>query len=164
MSRPTAPVAVGVVLLGCATGLRSQMGMVAVANGLRTPGLPGPLRNRRVRVATAATAAGELVVDKLAAAPDRTAPLGLTARVVLGALSGGIVASATGERPAASAALGAGSAAAAAWFGLAGRRRLSRQLSPLTAALIEDAVAVGLAVSAVAVVSRPRRGRDGGAG
>ena len=93
---PSATIAVGAVLLGCATGLRSQMGMAVVVNGLRASDLPGPLRYHGVRVATSSAAVGELVVDKLANTPDRTAPGGLAVRVLLGALSSGIVASAAG--------------------------------------------------------------------
>ncbi len=150
------------MLLGCATGLRSQMGMAAVVNGIRAPDLPGPLRYHGVRVATSSAAVGELVVDKLPNTPDRTAPGGLAVRVALGALSCGIVASAAGDRVLATAALGGGTAAAGAFVGLAGRRRLALRLSPLSAGLIEDAVAIGLAFAAIAVVARRTHGRVGG--
>ena len=71
----------------------------------------------------------------------------------------------TGDRVVAPSAIGAATAVAGAYIGLAARRRLSRRFPPTAAGLMEDMVAVGLAGSAVLLVSVRHRlasGRGGG--
>jgi uncharacterized membrane protein len=154
-SSPSPALLAGSLLVGTATGLRSQMGMAAVVLGSRPDALPARLRAKFSRPAVELSALGELVVDKLPFARPRTDPSGLVPRLGLGALSSGILASANGEAPLVPAAIGAGAAAGAAFGGMAARLALSRRLPPVVAALLEDLVAVGLAAAAVRIASRP---------
>ena len=78
--RRSATTTVAAVLLGSATGLRSQMGTAAVVLGTSPSALPATLRHRAVRIVASSAAAGELVADKLPNTPDRTAPVGLAAQ------------------------------------------------------------------------------------
>jgi uncharacterized membrane protein len=148
------------VLLGCATGLRSQMGFAALVNGIPSSVLPRPLRHRGTRTAALTAALGELVADKLPNTPARTAPVGLASRLVLGGVTGALVGSVTGAGVVVTTAIGAGTAGVAAFAGLGARRRLTRRLTPITAALTEDVVAAGLAAVGVLVVSARAVGGD----
>jgi uncharacterized membrane protein len=146
-------VAVGAALLGCATGLRSQMGLAALVNGAPGSRLPRPLRHRGARTSALVAALGELVADKLPNTPARTAPGGLASRLVLGGVTGALVGAITGTGPVVTTAIGAGTAGASAFAGLGARRWLTARMTPLTAALTEDVVAAGLAAVGVLVVS-----------
>jgi uncharacterized membrane protein len=64
------------VLLGGASGLRSQLG-VAVVVARSGPFLPSMFREPWIRRLLLAAAAGELVVDKLPGTPSRLAPQGI---------------------------------------------------------------------------------------
>jgi uncharacterized membrane protein len=145
----------GAVLLGTASGLRSQIGVASVVVTAEPGRLPGPFGHRGARLGALAAAAGELVVDKLPGVPARTAAGGLAARVVLGGVSGALLASVSGGPVVCSAAIGSGSAVAGAYGGLAVRRRLAARIAPLAAGLAEDGLAVALALSAVAALDRP---------
>jgi uncharacterized membrane protein len=152
MSKPPAVSAALVVsstLIGVASGLRSQIGLATVIVG--TPGatLPPALRHRAVRPAVVALALGELVVDKLPTTPPRTAPLGLLGRVVTSALAAWLLAPGAGRPAVLRAATAATAAVGAAYGGLAARTALARRVPPLAAALIEDAVAANLAITAL---------------
>lgn len=98
-----------------------------------------------------AAALGELVNDKLPKAGSRKAPAPFLARIVMGALSGGAIGgSAGGGGLAAGLVLGAAGAVAGTLGGYALRARLARAIGrDLPAALIEDAVAILLAIAAV---------------
>jgi uncharacterized membrane protein len=150
----TPSVAVGAVLLGAASGLRSQMGVAAAVVGSPDTGLPAALRHRAAGIIAITAACGELVVDKSPKTPDRTAPAGLSARVVLGAAAGAIVASVARQRLVVPAVVAGGTAVAAAFGGLRLRSRLAVRVSPLAAGVIEDLVAIQLAAAAMAVLSR----------
>lgn len=96
-----------------------------------------------------AAALGELVNDKLPKAGSRKAPAPFLARIVMGALAGGAVGAASGAL-AAGLVLGAAGAVAGTLGGYALRARLARAIGrDLPAALIEDAVAILLAIAAV---------------
>jgi uncharacterized membrane protein len=142
--------ATAAVLLGAATGLRSQIAVAGLVLGLAPDRLPGPLHSAAARPVAAAAALGELAVDKYPKAPPRTAPPGLISRLALGGLTGGIVnrSSPVGRSSrvgvVAGAALGAGAAAATTFGGLSLRVRLARRFPSLAVALAEDAVAIGL--------------------
>jgi uncharacterized membrane protein len=141
----------GAALIGSSTGLRSQMGLAVLLS--RTPGarLPALLRHRAARSITVAAALAELVADKLPSTPARTQALGLVPRIGLGGLSAGLLARNTGAPITASAAVGAGAAVGAAFAGMAARGALAKRLPPVAAALVEDLVAVVLAVVALRV-------------
>jgi uncharacterized membrane protein len=87
----------------------------------------------------------ELVTDKLASTPSRTALPGLIARIVLGGLSGAVVAVAGSKGFALGAVLGAVGGVAGAFAGYQIRTRLVKALKvpDFVVALIEDAVAIG---------------------
>jgi uncharacterized membrane protein len=90
-------------------------------------------------------ALAELVVDKLPSTPSRTAPPGLVARVIVGALTGASLALAGGVMLAIGAALGAVGGIAGAFGGYQLRTRLVKALGApdFAVALLEDIVAVG---------------------
>ncbi|WP_426506138.1 hypothetical protein ACPPVO_49780 [Dactylosporangium sp. McL0621] len=127
-------------LLGIASGGRSLAAPAAVAFGGGSRGL---------RVATAAAAAGEFVVDKLPGAPSRLAAAPLAGRLVFAGLAAGFLARREGRNPvppalvAAAGAVG-GSVAGARWRAYA----QDRHWAALPAALAEDAVTWTLATTA----------------
>jgi uncharacterized membrane protein len=90
-------------------------------------------------------AAVELVIDKLPATPSRTAPPGLIARIVMGALTGACVATAGGQQALAGALLGVGGGLVGCFGGYQSRARLVRALGKpdIYVALVEDIVAIG---------------------
>ena len=144
------------LLLGAATGLRSQTGwacLLARSDGAR---LPARFRNPWIRRAALVAAAGELVVDKLPSTPARTAPLPLAARMVFGALTAGTGAATIDGAAPPAAAVGALAALGAAFAGRAARqavtdrtRRGATGPAPtrraFVIAVVEDAVAIALA-------------------
>lgn len=152
---PPAARAFASALIGVATGLRSQIGVATIVVATPASALPGPLRHRAARPVVAALALGEIVVDKIPSIPDRTEPPALAARLGLGALSAWLLGSGSGRSAVLRVATGAAAAAAGAFGGRAARGALARRLSPIPAALIEDAVAVGLAVTAVRLAAPP---------
>ncbi len=140
-------------LLGVAAGARSSLGVAGPAVlSAATAAVPSGA------VATALgtlAVGGELVADKLPATPSRLSASGLPVRLVTGALGGGVLGRREGAgvvAPALAGLLGAvvGSNVGAAWRAWAGQRVPDWQ-----AALVEDAVALGLTV--VAVVPGRRR-------
>lgn len=144
-------VAVPSVLIGAATGLRSQTGLTTVTLGARAATLPAILRRQVVRRVFVALGLGEFVIDKLPSTPNRTEPGGLGARIGLGALSGALL---SRSNRGAAAAVAAGAAAGAAFGGQAARGALAKRVPPLAAGAIEDAVAIGVSLLAVAIGRR----------
>jgi uncharacterized membrane protein len=137
------------VLIGAATGLRSSSGMAAVCLAGRSERLSPFFRRTDVRAASALLAIGELLADKLPSNPPRTSPPGLFPRVALGAVAAGQLARGAGASTGVAGLLGSAAAVGAAFGGLALRQRLSKGLSPIPAALIEDVVCAALASGAV---------------
>jgi uncharacterized membrane protein len=144
------------MLLGAATGLRSQAGVAALLTRRDLSRLPPPwsrLDSRGARIISMLTAGGEILADKLPTAPPRTKPGPLAARIATGLLVGMLAdASAQGRvraQSAVPAALAGGSAAAAtSLLGQSLRTRLSKRLPALAVAGVEDVVAIALAVVA----------------
>jgi uncharacterized membrane protein len=93
-----------------------------------------------------AAALVEFVVDKLPKTPSRKEARGLTARIVLGGLSGAAVCAAANHSIVLGALLGVAGAVAGAFAGYGVRTRLVRALSipDFVIAVLEDAVAVGV--------------------
>jgi uncharacterized membrane protein len=87
----------------------------------------------------------ELGADLLPAAPSRTAPPGLIARIVLGALCGAAIAVSGAQSIAIGAVLGAAGGVAGAFGGYQVRMRLVKALNvpDFVIATLEDAVAIG---------------------
>lgn len=92
-----------------------------------------------------AMALGELVADKLPSTPKRTAPLGLGARIVTGAVCGAAFCATTAQSVALGAVVGAFGGVAGAFAGYEVRHRIVQQLRipDFVIALLEDALAVG---------------------
>ena len=90
----------------------------------------------------------ELIVDQLPGTPARTAAVGLSARIVTGALSGACFAVAGGATPWLGAPAGAIGAIAGAFGGYHARAGLVRALRvpDFVIAIAEDLVAIGLGV------------------
>jgi uncharacterized membrane protein len=95
----------------------------------------------------------ELVGDKLPQTPNRTAALGLIARLLSGSFCGACLASSAGEPTFVGALLGATGGIAGAFGGYAARKRLVRGLNApdISVALIEDLLAVA---GSIWIVSR----------
>ncbi|HEY4229148.1 MAG TPA: DUF4126 domain-containing protein [Thermoanaerobaculia bacterium] len=147
----------GAFLIGVVAGLRALTApavasWAARAGWLNLQGTPLAWLGAAVTpwIFTAA-ALGELVNDKLPKAGSRKAPPAFIARIVMGALSGAAIgASAGGGALIAGLVLGALGAVAGTLGGYAFRARLARAIGrDLPAALIEDAVAILLAIAAV---------------
>jgi uncharacterized membrane protein len=121
------------VLLGGAGGLRTFTPAATLAARGRLP------INAKQRKLLIAAAAGELIVDKLPAVPSRTEPLPYLGRIAGGALCGSVVAGGPG------ALAGAGAAVAATVVGYQCRRLASQRIPGTLVALLEDALAIGVA-------------------
>lgn len=96
-------------------------------------------------------AVGELVADKLPFVPARTAPAGLAARVVSGALSGAAIAKANGSNVTLRALLGSAVSVAATYGFYYARKTAGNKTGiadPLIA-LVEDAIVVGVGLALV---------------
>jgi uncharacterized membrane protein len=181
------PASAGAALIGAACGLRSQIGLAAVAVTARAGREPRPvavLAGRPGRAVAVTAAVGELVADKLPSTPSRLAAAGLVPRFVLGGLSAAALAArahdadggegageAEGEpgrpgrlnastaRIGLAAAVGGTAAIGAAFAGAWWRRQAGSSGRPdWPAAVIEDAVAVGLAGAACALAGRSATG------
>ncbi len=150
-------------VLGVATGLRSMSPLAVLAlTGPRQPDHPVLRVASRppVLAVLGAAAGGELIADKLPGLPSRLAPPGLTARLVLGALVGGLAARIEGASPALGAACGVAGAAAGAWTGYTIRHQLgvTTHLPDMFFAVLEDGLTLTLALWAVrAAVDQPLR-------
>ena len=87
----------------------------------------------------------ELFIDKLPNTPNRTAPLGLTARIVTGALTGACVSVAGGRSAFVGAGLGVIGGIAGCFAGYHARARLVKSLRQpdFNVAVVEDLIAIG---------------------
>lgn len=90
-------------------------------------------------------AIGELIADQLPSTPSRTKPPGLIARIVMGGLSGAVVAAAESQSIAIGELLGVAGGVAGTFAGYEARTRLVRALKvpDIVIACLEDAVAIG---------------------
>ncbi|MCF6743592.1 hypothetical protein E9529_04760 [Blastococcus sp. KM273128] len=149
---PVRPASAGLtaraLLLGLAAGGRSSLGLAGPALTAPTrPGAPGH-RSRPARLVALASLAGEVMADKQPGTPDRTQPGPLVGRLAAAAAGGRALAArerANGALPVLAAAVGglAGSVGGLRW-----RRWALSRMPDLQAALLEDAVALGLAAAA----------------
>lgn len=169
---------VAAVLAGAAGGSRTFTGLAALA--VATPPDATDLPDRALahpasKAVIGLAALGEYVGDKLPQAPSRLAGPGLAGRLVLGAVSGLVVArrqpyvaspEAPGEpvapgpvtdgrvRDAVCVVVATATAGLAAWVGVQARGAASRRLGrDWPGAALEDAIAAGLAARASALVS-----------
>src|SRR5262245_57906436 len=147
-------------VIGVLTGLRSLTppAVVAWAAHLHWIKLQRPLTmigSYPVVVLFTLLAAFELVADKMPWIPNRTAPMGLVARGVMGALTGACVAAAGGQLAGIGAVCGVAGAMAGTFGGYHARKRSADalRLPDIYVALVEDLICVG---SALWVVTRFR--------
>ncbi len=137
-------------LVGVITGLRSLTAPAVVAWGayhgwLNLHGSVLSFMSAKAAVIIfVMLAVGELVSDKLPATPSRTAPLGLTARIMLGGLCGACLAVAGAQSIVIGALFGIAGGVAGAFGGNQIRTHLVRALKcpDFVVALAEDAVAI----------------------
>ena len=140
-----------VFLIGVVTGLRSLTGPAVTAWAARLGWLSliGTPMHFMASIITVTIftllAVVELVADQLPSTPARTAPVGLSARVVMGGLCGATVAVAGGASIAIGIVLGALGGIAGAYGGYQARTRSVKALGvpDVVIAVIEDIVAVG---------------------
>jgi len=139
--------------IGIVAGLRSMTAPALVSwaahlGWIQVQGTPLAFMGSTVAVVLFTMAAlGEYVADKLPRTPPRTAPPGLIARLVTGALSGACLSVAHGSTMPAGAALGAVGAVMGAFGGYQLRSRLDRslKLKDIFVAVPEDLIAIGFA-------------------
>jgi len=138
--------------IGVVTGLRSMTAPAVVAwaahlGWINLHGSPLAFMGSGWAVGIFTVGAlGEFVADKLPTTPARTAALGLTARIVIGLLTGGCLAVAGGAPYWLGALIGAIGGIAGAFGGYQARVRLVRGLHvpDVAIAIAEDLVAIGL--------------------
>jgi uncharacterized membrane protein len=138
-------------LIGVVCGLRSLTAPAAVAWAAHRGWIT--LNHTRLHfMASTATvvifslfAVVELVADQLPHAPSRTAPPGLIARIVLGALCGACIACSGAQSMAIGAILGVAGGVVGAFGGYQARTRLVKALKvpDFVIATLEDALAIG---------------------
>jgi len=125
-------------LLAAASGARSMTGVAAISTH-------APVK---------LLAAGELIADKTPSIPNRVDPAPLLGRVVAGALLGIAVGGRSGRNRREMAVVGGLIAFLSAHATFRMRRALSAHLPAVSAALIEDAIVIGAAVTGAALLRR----------
>lgn len=151
-------------LLGVSTGLRSFTPLAVTAWFARLGKLPVQgtwaawiAHPAAVGVLSAASV-GEFVGDTLPGTPNRTAPVPLAGRLILGGLLGAIVATAFRRPLAGGIGLGVAGAAAGSYGGFYARRGLTKGagLPDLPVAITGDVAAVALAVRSLGRLTSTR--------
>ena len=117
-----------ILALGAITGMRSMAGPAALALG----------RRGALQAVMPSLAVGEMFADKSAVIGNRTDPLPLAGRAVMGAIVGGAIAREEGDNLLAGSLIGAATAVVAAHLAFQVRQRLAGS-SPL-GGVIEDAL------------------------
>ncbi len=142
-------------LIGCATGLRALIGLTAVSWAARFGILPldhtwlGFLGYAFTPYILTLMAIGELVNDKLPKTPSRLIPPQFITRIVMSALSG-LAIGLAGNGMINGLLAGIVGAVAGTFGGAKARSLLARRFGgDLPAALLEDAVALGIAAFAL---------------
>ena len=138
------------LLVGLATGCRSQSGLAAVVLTPVGPSRIDRLLHKPGRFWGAAVPViGEAIGDKSPKAPARTEFPVILARLGFGAVAAAVLASRRGESQVLAAALGAAGATASSYAGVQARAALAaRAGSDLPGAFGEDALALGLGLAA----------------
>ena len=152
---------VAIPLLGVATGMRTFTPMAILCWFAYTGQLPVDgtwafwTANAITAIGFTVLALGELVGDKLPRVPDRTSTAPLLARVIFGALVGGVVAVGMNGSDFEGMILGVGGALVGAFGGYMIRHEIVARSSckDWPVAVAEDLVAVGFAVLAMGIVT-----------
>ncbi|HKG52015.1 MAG TPA: hypothetical protein VKB14_16385 [Actinomycetales bacterium] len=135
--------------LGVAAGSRSSLGLAAsVLLSQGSAGLGRAVTGRAAGTLATAGVAAELVADKLPQTPSRLQPPVLATRLASGASGAVALARRAGARPAAPAVAGLFGAGVGSFGGFAWRQWAGRRVPDWQAALVEDGVAVLLALAA----------------
>ncbi|MEO9139562.1 MAG: hypothetical protein ABI345_10900 [Jatrophihabitans sp.] len=148
MSRGNAVLRAG--LVGAATGSRSMSMLAACALSDASTGdaLDRRLHTGWGRRAAVAAAAGELVGDKLPRTPPRTDPPGLTARLVLSALTARTLARRGGDAEAPAVLIAVTASVVTTYFGPRVRSAAATRFgSDLPGAVVEDVAALSVAAA-----------------
>jgi uncharacterized membrane protein len=140
-----------VFLIGVVTGLRSLTGPAVTSwaahlGWLSLGGTPMRFMSSIVTVTIfTLLAVLELIADQLPSTPARTAPVGLSARIVMGGLCGATIAVAGGESMALGIVLGVIGAIVGTYGGYQARTRSVKALGvpDVVIAVVEDIVAIG---------------------
>lgn len=144
------------ILIGAVASARSMSPMAALSvarlAGRRTPGQLVLLDRPVFKYGALAMGVGELLGDKMKTAPDRTAFLGLLARVMSAGIAGAALAPAGRER--AGAAVAVATAVPLAYITLAGRKQAMTHIGQTRSGLIEDVLIVAAAAAIVALSTR----------
>ncbi len=147
-------------LIGAVASARSMTPMASIAMarlmGRRTPGRLVLLDRPLFQFGALAMGVGELFGDKMKTAPNRTAFLGLLARVMTAGIAGAALAPRGREQAGAMTAVA--TAVPLAYLTLAGRERAIAEVGQTRSGLMEDVliVAAGAAIVAWAVSSKNR--------
>lgn len=153
---------VDAAILGTVAGLRSQLPLALLvlagqnaASEAET--LPGPLRHPLAPAVLVASAAGEIVVDKLPFTPSRLQPGSLIVRSGLGGLAGALLLRSRSESSLAGAVIGAAWALAGSFAGYYVRARIVREthVPDPVVALAEDGAGIALGLHAVLANASP---------
>jgi uncharacterized membrane protein len=148
-------------LIGAVASARSMTPMATIAAarllGRRTPGQLVLLDRPVFKLGALAMGVGELFGDKMKSAPDRTAFLGLLARVMSAGIAGAALAPHGREQAGAITAVA--TAVPLAYLTLAGRERAMENMGQTRSGLIEDALVVAAGVAIVALAIRTRNSR-----
>jgi uncharacterized membrane protein len=109
------------------------------------------LDSQRAERTTRKLALGELVSDKTPLLPSRLKPASLLWRLLSGGVCGAAFSVSEGDKPSTGAALGATGALVGSLLGYAWRTRVIKQcqIPDIAGALLEDALAIGLAAALV---------------
>lgn len=136
-------------LLGTASGILSQIGMMIVLVGTPSRQLPGFARSRWMRQGVVASAAGETLANTFVTSlPRRSSPAPLAGRIAFGAGSAALLASSRGRNVALAGAVGGGGAAISATAVTETRAALGERWPTAAPAIAEHLVALGLSVVA----------------
>ena len=137
-------------LIGCVAGLRSMMApaiicAAAYLGWIHLYGTPLAFMNSMITLSVFTLfAIGELIADKLPSTPARTSAIGLSARVLMGALCGAALAASGGKNLIAGCVLGAAGGAVGAFAGYHIRHGLVTQMRvpDFVIAVVEDLLAI----------------------
>ena len=145
-------------LIGAVASARSMTPMATLATarmaGRGTTGNLVLLDRPLFKYGAMAMGVGELLGDKMKTAPDRTAFLGLLARVMSAGIAGAALAPHGREK--AGAAVAVATAIPLAYLTLAGRKQAMARIGQTRSGLIEDALIVAAGVAVVALATRPK--------
>lgn len=135
-------------LLGVATGCRSSLGLSA-------PALTNPAAGAVRKVGALAAIGAELYGDKQPGVPERTSASGLPVRLASAAAGAGALSARADANAAVPMLTGLAGAAAGSWGGLGFRRWAGNRVPDWQAGLLEDGVALALALVATLPGRRP---------